>query len=148
ASQVGGRGSVCFDELRLEPLPAPDHGPLRASALATAGDAALAVDGLMSTAWRADHTALPQRLVLDLGQPREFGGLRLRWEANEHASHYRITLSTDGSGWREARVVRGGNGGDDWIALPESEARYIALDLLDGPDRRYALSEAQVQPLA
>src|SRR5690606_22239438 len=148
ASQVGGRGSVCFDQLTLEPLPAEDHGPLRASAIATAGDAALAADGLMSTAWRPDRTALPQRLVLDLGRLREFGGLRLRWDAKDHASHYRVSLSADGRDWLEARTVRDGNGGDDWIALPESEARYIALDLLRGPTRRYALSEAQVQPLA
>ena len=148
ASRVGGRGSVCFDRLTLEALPPDDHSPLHAGAIATAGDAALAVDGLMSTAWRSDRTALPQRLVLDLGRLREFGGLRLRWDARDHASHYRISLSSDDSGWREARTVRGGNGGDDWIALPESEARYIALDLLDGPTRRYALFEAQVQPLA
>ena len=148
SNRVGGRGSVCFDSLSFTVLPAADHSPLAASALATAGDAAFAVDGLMATAWRADTTALPQRLVLDLGSLREFGGLRLRWNAKEHASRYRISLSADGTGWREVRTVRGGNGGDDWIALPESEARYIALDLESGPARRYALAEAQVQPLA
>ncbi|MDH5833840.1 discoidin domain-containing protein [Luteimonas sp. M1R5S59] len=147
-NQVGGRGSVCFDSLSLEVLPADDDGPLTAIAMATAGDAALAVDGRMGTSWRAERAPLPQRLVLDLGRLREFGGLRLRWDGEDHASRYRISLSGDGTGWREARRVRGGNGGDDWIALPESEARYIALDVEDGPTARYGLAEAVVQPLA
>lgn len=148
ASHAGGRGSVCFDQLVLEALPGDDDGPLRATALATAGEAGLAVDGLMATAWRAGQGVLPQRLVLDLGRPREFGGLRLRWEGRDHASRYHVSLSHDGSGWRHARTVQDGNGGDDWIALPESEARYVALDLVEGPTRRFALAEVQVQPLA
>src|SRR5690606_8751630 len=115
ASRVGGRGSVCFDALAFEPLPAQDDSPLAATALATAGDAALAVDGRMTTAWRVDRSAVPQRLVLDLGRLREFGGLRLRWDGRDHPSRYRIGLSDDGSAWREVREVRAGNGGDDWI---------------------------------
>src|SRR5690606_13687208 len=59
-----------------------------------------------------------------------------------------IGLSDDGAAWRDARSVTTGNGGDDWIALPESEARYIAFDLVDGPTRRFSLHEAQVEPLA
>jgi len=147
-NHVGGRGSVCFDALALETLPAEDDSPLAATALATAGDAALAVDGKMATAWSVDKSAVPQRLVLDLGKLREFGGLRLRWDGKDYPSRYAIGLSDDGAAWRDVRSVTAGNGGDDWIALPESEARYIAFDLLDGPTRRYALFEAMVEPLA
>ncbi|HRN61515.1 MAG TPA: discoidin domain-containing protein [Luteimonas sp.] len=148
ASHVGGRGSVCFDTLAFEPLPVDDDSPLAATALATAGDAALAVDGRMATAWRVARSAVPQRLVLDLGALREFGGLRLRWDARDFPSRYRISLSDDGAAWRDVRAVTAGNGGDDWIALPESEARYLALDLDDGPTPRFALYEATIAPLA
>ncbi len=147
-NNAGGRGSVCFDTLSFEVLPAQDQGPLLASAVATAGDAALAVDGLTATAWSADVSPVPQRLVLDLGSVREFGGLRLRWESGRHASRYRIALSDDGLAWRDVRRVEQGDGGDDWIPLPESEARYVAFDFIDGPGRRYALGEVSVQPLA
>ncbi|WP_262378741.1 discoidin domain-containing protein [Luteimonas viscosa] len=147
-NNVGGRGSVCFDTLELEPLPADDDSPLRADAIATAGDATLAVDGRMGTAWRVEKSTLPQRLVLDLGKVREFGGLRLRWDRKDYPSRYRISVSGDGAAWREVRAVTLGNGGDDWIALPESEARYIAFDLMDGPTRRFALFEAVIEPLA
>src|SRR5690606_37035021 len=147
-NNAGGRGSVCFDTLSFEVLPAQDQGPLLASAVATAGDAALAVDGLTATAWSADVSPVPQRLVLDLGSVREFGGLRLRWESGRHASRYRIALSDDGLAWRDVRRVEQGDGGDDWISLPESDARYVAFDFIDGPGRRYALGEVSVQPLA
>ena len=148
-NNAGGRGSVCFDSLVFEPLAPPDRSPLRPGAIATAGDAALAVDGLTATAWSADVSpVVPQRLVLDLGGVREFGGLRLRWERGLHASRYRVSLSEDGQAWRDVRQVEQGNGGDDWLALPESEARYIALDFIDGPGRRFTLGEIEVQPLA
>ncbi|MGJ4729308.1 discoidin domain-containing protein [Luteimonas sp. SDU101] len=147
-NNAGGHGSVCFDSLGFEVLPAEDRSPLVATAVATAGDAALAVDGLTATAWSADVSPLPQRLVLDLGRAREFGGLRLRWESGLHASRYRISLSDDGAAWRDVRQVEQGGGGDDWIALPESEARYIAFDFIDGPGARFVLGEVGVQPLS
>ncbi|MGY1519975.1 discoidin domain-containing protein [Luteimonas sp. A482] len=147
-NNAGGRGSVCFDTLTFEALAPEDHSPLAATAVATAGDAALAVDGRIASAWSADVLALPQRLVLDLGSVREFGGLRLRWDSGAHASRYRVGLSDDGLAWRDVRRVEQGNGGDDWIALPESEARYIAFDFIDGPGRRFALAEVTVEPLA
>ncbi|MCA0394594.1 MAG: discoidin domain-containing protein [Proteobacteria bacterium] len=147
-NNVGGRGSVCFDRLQFTPLPADDDGPLVATAIATAGDAAAAVDGRMDSEWRVANTSVPQRLVLDLGRLREFGGLRLRWSTRDFPSRYAVSLSDDGSQWREARRMTAAGGGDDWIALPESEARYIALDLDDGPRNSFALAEAIVQPLS
>ena len=41
-----------------------------------------------------------------------------------------------------------GNGGSDPIALPESEARYLRLSLMDGPRGRLRLSEVAIEPLA
>src|SRR5690606_15089321 len=103
-------------------------------------------DGNMETAWAAP--AGPQRIVFDLGRAREFGGVRLRWKPGRHATRYAVSLSSDGSTWRTGREVTRGNGGDDWIALPEAEARYIALDLQTGSADGYALAEAEVLPLS
>src|SRR5690606_450713 len=132
-NNAGGRGSVCFDSLVFEELP-PDDGspPVPVSAMSTvpASDAMAAADGNMETAWAAP--AGPQRIVFDLGRAREFGGVRLRWKPGRHATRYAVSLSSDGSTWRTGREVTRGNGGDDWIALPEAEARYIALDLQTG----------------
>ncbi|MGY1529994.1 discoidin domain-containing protein [Luteimonas sp. A649] len=146
-NRVGGRGSVCFDELTFSELAPADDSPLDATAIAIAGNAALAVDGDVATAWRAPAIAGGQRLVLDLGSVREFGGLVLDWLPGAQASHYDIQLSDDGAGWRNVRKVERGNGARDWIALPESEARYVALDLIAGPGPEFALGEVAVQPL-
>jgi len=147
-NNAGGRGSVCFDSLAFTPLAPDDDGPLTTTAVATAGDAPAAVDGRMASVWRVANASVPQRLVLDLGSVREFGGLRLRWDSRDYPSRYTVGLSDDGAGWREVRRMTASAGGDDWIALPESEARYIALDLDDGPTDGFALAEAIVQPLA
>ena len=146
-NNAGGAGSVCFDTLTFEPLPvdpATPPGAVSAEASSSAGTAALAIDGDLATAWRARGK---QRLVLDLGQAREFGGLRLHWSrAGQRPERYAVSLEgPDGQGWREVRRVEQGRGDTDWIALPEAESRRIAMDFEGG---RYSLAEVQVQPLS
>ncbi len=152
-NNVGGKGSVCFDQLTFRPLPVDDGAPLTGKASASvafpAGAAALAVDGKADTAWSADlHGQEDPQLTLDLGTLREFGGVVLRWKPDQHASDYLVQLSDDGVDWRDVRTVVGGNGGRDYLALPESEARYVRLTVGDGPGRSFALAEVEVKPLA
>ncbi len=152
-NSVGGKGSVCFDALAFRKLAPQDNAPLTGTASATAesrnGPARAAIDDAAGTAWRADlDAAKPPRFTLDLRRPREFGGLVLDWSAGEHASDYRTELSDDGTQWRNAREVAGSDGGRDYIALPESEARFIRLTPLKAPAGRIALANLQVMPLA
>ncbi len=144
-NNAGGRGSVCFDELSLEPLPAEPGAPPAAVAVeasAAAGSASRVIDGDRATAWNASGR---QSVVLDLGRQREFGGLVLRWaDARQRPRRYVVELEDPDGQWRPARTVEQGGGASDWLSLPESEARRIALRLEGG---RYALAEAQVQPL-
>ena len=132
-NHAGGQGRVCFDALALQPLAPQDDSPLsgRASANVADGDAPLATDGSRQTAWWANVDArnAPQ-WRLDLGRRREFGGVILRWLPGAAASAYRIELSNDGEAWRLGREVAAGDGGSDYIALPESEARYLRLTAL------------------
>ena len=144
-NRVGGKGSVCFDALRLEKLAPADDSPLAATATAPSGNPAAAVDGDASTAWEAGDG---DRLVLDLGSVREFGGLTLQWAENAQASRYAVQMSTDGMTFRDVRRVSDGNGGTDWIALPESEARYVGIVVQGGPAKARRLAEAKVEPLA
>ena len=76
-NHVGGKGSVCFDALRLQQLAKEDNSPLTATATATQGDASAAVDGDPKTAaeetilLRISHAGLREifsvkRLVLSL----------------------------------------------------------------------------------
>jgi hypothetical protein len=147
-NRVGGRGRVCFDQLDFATLAPADDAPLAATALAAVGEAAAAVDGDLATHWTVPRVAGGHRLVLDLGRVREFGGLVLDWAEGAHASDYAVSVSTDGVQWREAARVAGANGGRDYVAMPESEARLVAIDLAGGPGPRFALAEATLRPLA
>lgn len=147
----GGRGSVCFDSLTFRARDAQPGEPPRprASALPFAANesASQATDGRRETAWQAALAPAPM-LQLDLGRLREFGGLTLHWTAGEAATAYRISVSDDRREWRTLREVTNSNGGADPIALPETEARHIRLQLLEGEGVRYGLREIEVQPLA
>ncbi|HEY1142129.1 MAG TPA: discoidin domain-containing protein, partial [Lysobacter sp.] len=150
-NSVGGKGSVCFDQLTFRALPRQDNSPLVGKASATVDDrkARAATDQNAATAWRAElNPAEPPQFTLDLRKPREFGGLVLDWLPGEYAGDYRIELSDDGAMWRTVREVTGGDGGRDHIALPESEARFVRLTPLVAPGGRVALAGLKVMPLA
>jgi len=147
----GGKGEACMDQLAFRAMPSADQAPPRPRATASEAlrghPASDAVNGDATTAWQATRRGTPA-LVIDLGHEREFGGLTLQWLPGRHASRYRVELSDDGSAWREVRRVDVGDGGGDPIALPESEARYLRLQLDDGPGGDYALAELRVEELA
>jgi hypothetical protein len=145
ASGEGGKGSACFDELTLTPLQPDDGSPLRATSRDPNMRAALDDDA--ESAWRGTF-AKPLPLIADLGRIREFGGLRLQWAPGVHASDYIVALSDDGTTWRAAKRMTGSDGGTDWIALPESEARYVRLQPAKGPGPRYGLATLAIEPLS
>jgi hypothetical protein len=148
-SKVGGRGSVCFDKLTLTPLPAEDHSPLLPLVIA---DTATALqqriaDGKPDTAWISGGVK-QQTISLDLGKVRELGGAVVNWLPGLEASRYRVKGSQDGRDWKLLREVTAGNGGKDYLALPETEARYLRFDLVDGPNWRYGIRDISLKPLA
>jgi hypothetical protein len=155
AGSGGGSGAIYVRDLAIRALPpAPAVWPTAkasASSAVPAHGAGLAVDGDASTAWISRPSAgKPQQLVIDLGVEREFGGLILHWQGRRQAQAYDVELSADGWKWQVVRRVSVGNGGDDPLRLPESEARYIRLTLRDGPGAAagYALAEVELKDLA
>ncbi|HKQ56559.1 MAG TPA: discoidin domain-containing protein [Candidatus Eisenbacteria bacterium] len=147
----GGAGSVWLDDFTLEPLAADSTMPpvvARASSEAPGKSAARAVDGDRGTEWRpVASDALPW-IELDLGRPREFGGLDLRWAPDGQLTDYTVAFSLDSVTWTGADTVRAGNGGRDPLYLPESEARFVRVSALRPVGRRNVeLLEATVQPL-
>jgi len=148
-NQVGGKGSVCFDQLTLTPLPPQDTSPLTAKVSADTAPALeqRIADGKPETVWYSGN-AKRQTIMLDLGKVREFGGAKVQWAPGVYASRYTLQGSADGRSWRELRRVTAGNGGTDWLPMPETEARYVRIDLEDGPSFRYGIADIALQPLA
>jgi hypothetical protein len=153
AGRGGGRGSVYVSALTLRELPvSPAAAPppaVRASSSSPGADAALALDGAAATAWRSDPAAGPrQSLTVDFHQPRELGGLIVRWLPGAHATRYDVDVSDDGVRWQTVRQVTGARGGPEAVWLPETETRFVRLSLQDGPAGRYGVAELEIRDLA
>ncbi|HSS51188.1 MAG TPA: discoidin domain-containing protein [Thermoanaerobaculia bacterium] len=101
---TGGKGTVWIDDLTFTELP-PEHPYDRTPIV----------------------TDTPGARTLDFLEPREFGGLILDWEPGAAASQYAVEISENGKDWTTIREVTGGNGGRDYLYLPETEARYLRL---------------------
>ncbi|HEX7989637.1 MAG TPA: discoidin domain-containing protein [Stenotrophomonas sp.] len=148
-SKVGGRGTVCFDQLTLQPLPKEDNSALTTTVIA---DTATALqqriaDGKPDTLWISGGVK-QQTVSLDLGKVREFGGAVVQWAPGLEASRYVVRSSADGRDWKTLREVTSGTGGREWLALPETEARYLRFDLVDGPNWRYGIRDISLKPLS
>ncbi|HEX6039226.1 discoidin domain-containing protein, partial [Longimicrobium sp.] len=128
---TGGKGTVWIDDLTFRPRE-PDAPytlvpAVRATGTADGGDAALAMDGDTTTAWRAapgDAT-----LSLDFLREREMGGAVLHWDSAAFAADYVVETSYDGARWEPVYTVANGNGGRDALYLPETETRHLRLRL-------------------
>jgi hypothetical protein len=147
----GGRGHVWIDDLELRPLASPDEHPppptARASTAEPGGEARNAVDGDSTTAWQPWRRDGEPWIRLDLGEPREFSGLVLDWCRGRQAQDYVIEISDDGESWRTLRTVQGGNGGRDYLYLPESETRFLRLRVPRNPEGDLGLCEMTLQPV-
>jgi hypothetical protein len=146
---TGGKGTVWIDELaltRLEPA-RPYTGTPVAESRAEGMDArpSHVLDGDSATAWRAANAEA--WLELDFGRGREFGGLVLEWEPGAHPPDYAVLGSLDGSAWDTLRVVRGSDGGRDYLYLPESEAQRVRVQPQGTASGPFALRELEVKPL-
>jgi hypothetical protein len=139
----GGKGSVLIDDLRLTPLPPVPATPPAPVAV----DAPAAVDGDSTTAWRSRAVPTPS-LTLDLGYRREFGGLVIDWDSLDYARAYAVLGSNDERTWRVLRRVARGNGGRDWLYMPESEAQWVRLVAgTTSRGRGIGVREVRVKPL-
>ncbi|HEY2290872.1 MAG TPA: discoidin domain-containing protein [Thermoanaerobaculia bacterium] len=98
---TGGKGTVWIDDLKFTELP-PEHPYNRTPAVTTSGDT----------------------ITWDFLESREYGGLVIDWS---RPASYTVEISDDGKQWTALREVKGGNGGRDYLYLPETESRYLRI---------------------
>ncbi|MGI8549115.1 MAG: discoidin domain-containing protein [Gemmatimonadaceae bacterium] len=149
---TGGKGSIWIDDLTLsrrDPIPPIAPKPV-AYVASTTGSThpEFAADGRPGTEWRTASDSNTW-LALDLGFEREYGGLIVDWDQLDYARDYDVETSLDGTSWSTAYSVHGGNGGRDYVYMPETESRRIRLVLLKSSrGKGYSVREIAVQPLA
>jgi hypothetical protein len=148
----GGKGTVWIDALMFTPL-APIHpytGTSVASATSEVEDhaPALASDGQAATWWKSKTSSSAQTFSLDFGTTREYGGATIDWVPGAVARDYVVETSADGAKWDSAYAVDSGNGGRDWIYLPEMESRYLRVRIPAASEpSAYAIRELAVIPV-
>jgi hypothetical protein len=106
---TGGKGTVWIDDLTITELP-PAHPYDR----------------------RPVRTSGPGWASLDFLESREYGGLVVDWEKDANAASYNVEISDDGETWTVLRKIEGGNGGRDYLYVPETESRHLRLRRPDG----------------
>jgi hypothetical protein len=144
----GGRGSVWLDELTLTPrIATAGFAKPVVTTDPAIGNAGAVVDNDTLTSWWPSRPA--QSVTLDFGAMRELGGIIVRWEPGRQAADYDVELQGDDSAWATGYRVRASNGGDDFIPLPDHDARRLRLRILRAANPNgVALREVAVQPLA
>jgi hypothetical protein len=146
----GGKGTVWIDDFTLATRPPERPYTLTPTVTASSslpGHPAASVLDTAGAGWRAAGGGAGEWIDFDFLRPREYGGLLVEWEPGRHATDYDVQTSADGRRWETAYAVRGGNGGRDYIALPEHESRWLRLRLDAARGGAYAIRSIQVEPL-
>jgi hypothetical protein len=150
SASTGGSGRIFVDNFRFEPidpLAARDaRAAVTVSSSAPGGAPTCARDGSSIAAWRSAAGDAQPWLAIDFGYSRELGALVLDWHGAQHASAYEVLVSDDGRTWATAASVTRGNGGRDYLYLPEQQARWLKLAVPAAPAGGVALDRLEVTP--
>lgn len=130
SSGAGGKGRVLIDNFRFEPVDdsAAQHARtiVDASSMAKGGEPMLSTEGTVVTGWRSAGGP-SEWIAFDFSYLREVGGFVIDWAGDRYATAYDVLLSDDGTEWTTAYAVTDGNGGRDYIYLPEKDARFAKI---------------------
>jgi len=150
AGSGGGKGSVWIDEIHLEERGPSSDGrpPLVTASTSLDGFAPERVlDEPSNGGWKSEPVAYPQWLQLDFGSKREYGGLVIDWDADDYPTSYQVLTSNDGRRWSAVRPDTVGNGGRDYVYMPDTESRYLKIDLDDSSrGQGYGIRSVSVRP--
>ena len=149
AAPAGGKAQWCLDNLAVQAGDDDADEPFKPVALADTATALQQrmVDGRSDTLWVSSGVK-QQTVSLDLGRERDVGGLLVQWAAGLRADRYRVQASSDGRRWQQLRRIEGASGNTDRLRLGPLQARYLRLDLEDGPNWRYGIVDLLPQPAA
>lgn len=129
SSGTGGKGKVYIDNFKFEPidesLEKSADAEFDASSMAGFGESILKRKGTLLTNWR--ETKEPGWLSINFNYLKEIGGIVIDWDSTDFATSYDVLLSDDGKEWNNAYAVTSGNGGKDYVYLPEKDARIVKI---------------------
>lgn len=148
ASFVGGKGTIWIDDLRFEPLsPETETYPtprISATSSTKNKNPELVFDNSEKTFWQSQKNE-GQSITIDFTTSREFGGLQIDWLNDHFASNFEVLLSDDAKKWERVHMVEQNDVDKSFINLPESESRYLKINLLKGNQKNvFGISELKI----
>ncbi len=149
----GGSGSFWIDDLGFEERePVTQDGvppDVQASTSLAGHEPPLVLDGDAATSWKSDPVPRAQSVVLDFRKNREYGGLVIDWDPDDYATAFAVQVSNDGTQWTTSFSTATGEGGRDYIYMPDAESRFIRLDLQRSSRAQgYGIVALAVQPFS
>lgn len=149
----GGRGSILIDSLAFEALPEYRPATQPAAVAVSSFDQSrlppaeyLAAAGELNWVSAADDGS--PWIEVDFRQVRELGGVVLEWDPDRYATDYDLLLDEDGAGWQRAAAVREGNGGRDYVRLPDAEGMRMRLEVIAASrGKGVALRRLRIKPV-
>ena len=130
----GGKGRIYVDDFRFEPIEVVGasetaKSEVEVSSMANEGEPKISPDGNIITNWRTSGKSEREKLAINFQRQREMGGLVIDWHKADFATQYDVELSDDNKDWATAYTVTNGNGRRDYIYLPETDTRFLRLNL-------------------
>jgi hypothetical protein len=151
AAGEGGSGWFALDELAFEEREAAAHNGrtprVQASTFVAGHEPARMVDPDPATGWRSEADPVEQLVEVDFAGNRELGGLVIDWDPEDYATAYEVQLSNGAPEWTTAFATAAGNGGRDYIYLPDAECHALRLRLqAQSRGQGYAIRSLTVKP--
>lgn len=148
----GAHGSLWIDQLVLEERPVPPRTPAppqpSASGAAPGEGPEQVLDGNLYTRWKSGSLSPDQWLQLDFGGAREYGGLVIDWDEHDYAVAYEVQASDDGEQWTTVYRSTRGNGGRDYVYLPDGESHALRIAMRSSSrGQGYAIRQLALLPL-
>jgi len=130
----GGKGRIYVDDFRFEPIAGVGGSEVakpevKASSSKDFAEPTISADGNIITNWMSSGKSERESLTINFQRQREMGGLVIDWNKDDFAIQYEVETSDDDKDWTAAYAVTHGNGGRDYIYLPETDARFLRLNL-------------------
>ncbi len=131
SSGQGGKGKVYIDNFRFEKIDDELAKGARvefdASSMNKGGEPTIDEKGTLLKDWSA--SGKQEWVSINFNHLKEIGGLVIDWDSARHAIQYDVQVSDDGKDWSTSYSVKSGNGGRDYIYLPETDARILKVNL-------------------
>jgi hypothetical protein len=146
AAGPGGAGTVWIADLVLEDRTYRGTPVVRATSAAPGHAPSCALDGDPATSWRSAPAADAQRLEVDFGEEREYGGLAIRWDVNAPPRRYAVETSRDGDAWTTVHAADAGDVDRSWVYLPGAVSRALRLVIEPRGEVGCGVAELAVEP--